>query len=57
LVEQSSESLAGRISYKYLSPFTWDEIHFACSLETYMVQGGFPRSILSADARVSFDWR
>jgi predicted AAA+ superfamily ATPase len=57
LVEQSSESLAGRISYKYLSPFTWDEIKFACSWEKFMVQGGFPRSILAANTSASFDWR
>lgn len=57
LLEQSSESLAGRISYKYLSPFTWDEIRSVCSLETYLVRGGFPRSVLSVNSSVSFDWR
>jgi len=57
LLEQSSETLAGRISYKYLSPFTWDEIQPAFSMEVYLERGGFPRSLLSKNDISSFDWR
>jgi predicted AAA+ superfamily ATPase len=57
LLRQSSETLAGRISYKYLSPFTWDEIRTAFSMETYLERGGFPRSLLSNTSGSSFAWR
>jgi len=56
LIKQSSESLAGRIIYKKLTPFLWDEVHTETTLETYMVKGGFPRSIL-ADDEISMEWR
>lgn len=57
LLEQSSETLAGRISCKYLSPFTWDEIRPAYSMEVYLERGGFPRSLLSKNDISSYDWR
>jgi predicted AAA+ superfamily ATPase len=57
LLRQSSESLAGRISYKTLYPFTWNEISAKYSLEDYMVRGGFPRSLLNDDFDNSFEWR
>jgi uncharacterized protein len=57
LIKQSSESLAGRISYKQLSPFLWDEIKESYSLEDYLVRGGFPRSTLAQDENISYKWR
>lgn len=57
LLKQSSESLAGRISYKTLFPFSWEEIRFQFSIEDYLVKGGFPRSLLSEDDISSFEWR
>lgn len=56
LIKQSSESLAGRINYKYLTPFLWNEIRHETELEDYMIKGGFPRSILAED-EVSLEWR
>lgn len=56
LIKQSSESLAGRIIYKKLTPFLWDEVYTETNLENYMIKGGFPRSIL-ADDKVSMQWR
>ena len=56
LIKQSSESLAGRIIYKRLTPFLWREVRSESTLEDYMVRGGFPRSIL-AEERVSMEWR
>lgn len=56
LIKQSSESLAGRIIYKKLTPFLWDEIRPETNLESYMIKGGFPRSILAGD-KVSMEWR
>lgn len=57
LLKQSSESLAGRISYKRLSPFLFTELNGKFSLEDYFSQGAFPRSLLNADPAVSFEWR
>jgi predicted AAA+ superfamily ATPase len=57
LLKQSSESLAGRITYKQLTPFLWSEISEQVSLKSYIERGGFPRSILSPDDSISFTWR
>ena len=57
LIKQSSESLAGRITYKKLTPFLWSEICAASELETYIVRGGFPRSLLAEHDRISMQWR
>lgn len=56
LLQQSSESLAGRIKYNFLPPFTWKEIQEKVPLEAYLVKGGFPRSILASD-EISGEWR
>jgi predicted AAA+ superfamily ATPase len=57
LLKQSSESLAGRISYRRLTPFLWNELAGKISMEQYFSAGGFPRSNLARDARVSYQWR
>ena len=56
LLKQSSETLAGRISYKRLTPFLWNEVEKKHSIEQYFFCGGFPRSIL-ADNKTSYQWR
>ncbi len=56
LLRQSSESLAGRITYIRLTPFLWEEIRHRSSREEYMVKGGFPRSLLAGYSR-SKKWR
>ncbi len=57
LLRQSSESLAGRISYKRLTPFLSSEIADNISLETYLIRGGFPKSVLARDETTSTQWR
>ena len=57
LLKQSSESLAGRISYKKVTPFLWAELEGKYSIEKYFAQGGFPRSLLAKDGDASFEWR
>ena len=57
LLQQSSESLAGRISYKRLTPFLWNELNEKYSMEQYFTIGGFPRSILAVNGELSFQWR
>lgn len=56
LIRQSSETLAGRISYKNLTPFLWEEISSYATIEDYITKGGFPKSILNENS-ISFEWR
>jgi predicted AAA+ superfamily ATPase len=57
LLRQSSESLAGRIVYKRLTPFLPNELPPECSLETFLNRGGFPRSLMAVDEVASLEWR
>ncbi|MCL2501900.1 MAG: ATP-binding protein [Bacteroidales bacterium] len=57
LIKQSSETLAGRISYHTLTPFLWSEVESITDMEKYYAQGGFPRSLLTPAPSVSFRWR
>jgi predicted AAA+ superfamily ATPase len=54
LIRQSSESLAGRINYLEMTPFSLKEI-----ADTKMLwqKGGFPRSYLASSEQNSYDWR
>lgn len=54
LIRQSSETLAGRISYYELPPFSFQETQ---ALETLWLRGGFPRSYLAVDNAASLLWR
>jgi predicted AAA+ superfamily ATPase len=57
LLKQSSESLAGRISYKRLMPFLLDELKDKYTIEQYFSKGAFPRSLLACDLSISYEWR
>ena len=59
LIRQSSESLAGRITYLDLTPFLLNEIEPLdfVDLRHIWLAGGFPRSYLANDEEVSFQWR
>lgn len=54
LIRQTSESLAGRIAYIEITPFSYPETH---DLIRLWVRGGFPRSYLADTEQDSFDWR
>jgi predicted AAA+ superfamily ATPase len=56
LLKQTGESLAGRISYIELTPFTILETGPAM-LDELWIRGGFPDSMLAATERNSFRWR
>jgi len=51
------ESLAGRINYKRLSPFLWSELTGNHTIENYFAKRGFPRSILTSEQEVAYEWR
>jgi predicted AAA+ superfamily ATPase len=56
LLQQSSESLAGRIIYHQLNGFAVDEIGIEKQKHLWL-RGGFPRSYLAHSHAASYDWR
>jgi len=59
LIKQSSESLAGRIAYLELTPFSLSEIGTdnQDTLWNLWLKGGFPRSYLENELIESYEWR
>lgn len=60
LIRQSSETLAGRIAYLHLTPFTYGELQDAgvgITEKTYWLRGGFPESVLAGTESKSVRWR
>lgn len=60
LIRQSSETLAGRISYFELTPFVLKEVsedHHLKTLRKLWLRGGFPRSYLASNEKESIEWR
>jgi uncharacterized protein len=58
LMQQSSESLAGRIAYLELHPI--DVLEYADTSEkvnTLWLRGGFPQSLLASSDQISHSWR
>lgn len=56
LLQQSGESLAGRIRYLELAPFLVLETS-GLALDDLWLRGGFPNSLLATDGRASLRWR
>lgn len=54
LIKQSSETLAGRIQYVELTPFTYEEVD---DFPRLWLRGGFPRSYLAVSHAQSYEWR
>ena len=57
LLRQGSETLAGRISFIELTPFTLNEIQENVSYRDHWLRGGFPPSILAQSEDISMIWR
>jgi len=60
LLRQSSESLAGRIAYLELTPFSLEEVcgpAKGITRDTLWMRGGFPSSLLANNDRESIEWR
>lgn len=53
LIQQSSETLAGRIAYEEIYPFSLTEVH---DIEKLFVRGGFPNAYLANDDEDSTFW-
>lgn len=56
LIKQSSESLAGRISYYQMSGFSIDELPLE-KHQSLWLRGGFPKSFLASNEKQSLQWR
>lgn len=56
LLRQSADSLAGRVSYHELTPFTLSEVTSE-SITQLWLRGGFPDSYLADSDRISLTWR
>jgi len=56
LLKQSSETLAGRISYLELSGFSFNELETS-EYKKRWIRGGFPRSFLAPSYQSSYEWR
>jgi predicted AAA+ superfamily ATPase len=56
LLQQSAESLAGRVAFHELGPLSLGEVG-AGHMDRRWRRGGFPRSYLAATERSSVDWR
>jgi predicted AAA+ superfamily ATPase len=54
LLKQTSESLAGRITFVEMAPFQLTEVG---SPEKLHIRGGFPLSYLAESEQISFAWR
>jgi predicted AAA+ superfamily ATPase len=58
LMRQASETLAGRVAYLDIAPFTAAEATAAgYDMDAAWVRGGFPESLLAKDDRTSLRWR
>jgi hypothetical protein len=56
LLKQSSETLAGRIAYKELTPFNLIEISDNSDINLHWYRGGFPEAFLSLDEGFYRNW-
>lgn len=56
LIRESSESLAGRITYEELTPFTYNELSKTYEMNRLWIRGGFPEAFLSKDSAFSQRW-
>jgi predicted AAA+ superfamily ATPase len=57
LKRQASESLAGRIAYHELSPFTLDEVNVSdANINKLWLRGGYPQSYLADSDKIAITW-
>jgi hypothetical protein len=56
LIRQNTETLAGRIAYHELSPFSYSEIKGTVSLEKHWLMGGFPGALLAPSPVIARKW-
>lgn len=53
LLQKSSESLAGRITYLELQPLHWGEVSSTISYQQHWLRGGYPEMLLASSDKAS----
>ena len=53
LLQKSSESLAGRITYLELQPLHWGEVSSTVSYQQHWLRGGYPEMLLASSDKAS----
>lgn len=56
IIKDSSETLAGRIAYTELTPFSLLEIADKFTMEEHWLKGGFPQALLSPEQEQTTRW-
>ena len=56
LVKGVSESLAGRIAYRELSPINFTELPEKISRDRHWLRGGFPSALLARNEKAASEW-
>ena len=56
IVKLNTETLAGRITYHELSPFSYSEIKHQILLQEHWLKGGFPNALLAPEPFISRKW-
>ncbi len=56
IVKLNTETLAGRIAYHELTPFSYSEIKMLYSQEEHWLKGGFPGALLVSEDFISRKW-
>ena len=57
LIQDASESLAGRIAYFEMNPFSFSEVSQKVDFRTHWLRGSFPNSFLAEDDKNTTVWR
>jgi predicted AAA+ superfamily ATPase len=57
LLQEGSESLAGRIAFEELAPLHWFEVKDSVTVNQLWLNGGFPDALLAKKEKVSMRWR
>ncbi|MFN0033823.1 MAG: ATP-binding protein [Saprospiraceae bacterium] len=56
IVKMNTETLAGRIAYQTLDPFSYSEIRQLTSMQVHWFRGGFPGALLAPTERTARKW-
>ena len=56
IVKLNTETLAGRIAYHELHPFSYTEIKHLYDWQTHWLKGGFPNALLAKEFLISRKW-
>ena len=56
IVKQNTETLAGRIAYHELAPFSFSEVRHRFSQEEHFLRGGFPYALLAPQVYIWRKW-